>query len=125
MSAKVSFAVAALLGVSGAGISGVSRAQTAPQSDSNAGALETIVVTAQKREESLKDVPMSVTALGGEELEELQARDFADYAALVPGLSLASGQTGLGRIAESLAEPGIIKPEAQWRGGSRTLEWLI
>jgi len=98
MSAKVSFAVAALLGVSGAGISGVSRAQTAPQSDSNAGALETIVVTAQKREESLKDVPMSVTALGGEELQELQARDFADYAALVPGLSLASGQTGQTRL---------------------------
>ena len=50
--------------------------------------LETVIVTATKREEPLKDVPMSVSALGGERLDELQARDFSDYAALVPGLSL-------------------------------------
>ena len=60
--------------------------------------LETIVVTAQKRAEPLKDVPMSVTALSGERLDELQARDFADYAALVPGLSLASLQPGFTRL---------------------------
>ncbi len=69
---------------------------TAANSDSSV--LETIVVTAQKREQPLKDVPMSVSALGGERLDELQARDFADYAALVPGLSLASPQPGQTRL---------------------------
>lgn len=60
--------------------------------------LETVIVTAQKREEPLKDVPMSVTALGGDRLDDLQAREFSDYAALVPGLSLASLQPGLTRL---------------------------
>jgi iron complex outermembrane recepter protein len=62
-------------------------------SDSNA--LETIVVTAEKRSEPLKDVPMSITALSGDSLNNLQYRDFSDYAAMVPGLSLVSSQPGL------------------------------
>jgi iron complex outermembrane recepter protein len=70
----------------------------ATRAAADATVLETVIVTAQKREEPLKDVPMSVTALGGERLDELQARDFADYAALVPGLSLASAQPGLTRL---------------------------
>ena len=60
--------------------------------------LETIVVTAQKREEPLKEIPMSVTALGGERLDEVQAREFSDYAAMVPGLSLSSAQPGFTRL---------------------------
>lgn len=60
--------------------------------------LETIVVTAEKREERLTDVPMSVTALGGNVLDDRQAWNFADYAALVPGLSLTSSQPGLTRL---------------------------
>src|SRR3984957_3798507 len=61
-------------------------------------ALTTIVVTAEKREESLENVPMSVTALGGGSLDKLQDRDFSDYAAMVPGLSLASSQPGFTRL---------------------------
>ncbi len=41
---------------------------------------------------------MSVTALNGSDLDNLQARDFADYAALVPGLSLNAAQPGLTRL---------------------------
>ena len=57
-------------------------------------ALTTIVVTAEKKEEKLKDVPMSITALGGGALDNLQYRSFSDYAAMVPGLSLVSSQPG-------------------------------
>jgi iron complex outermembrane receptor protein len=60
--------------------------------------LTTIVVTAEKREEPLLNVPMSVTALSGGSLDKLQDKDFSDYAAMVPGLSLASGQPGLTRL---------------------------
>ena len=41
---------------------------------------------------------MSVTALSGDSLDALQARSFADYAAMVPGLSLTSSQPGLTRV---------------------------
>src|SRR5471030_678276 len=51
-----------------------------------------LVVTAEKRDEKLLDVPMSVTALPADTLDKLQDRSFADYAALVPGLALKIGR---------------------------------
>jgi|SRR5581483_12412954 len=48
--------------------------------------LEEIVVTAAKTSQSIQDVPLAVTAVTGERLEELGATDFSDYYRLVPGL---------------------------------------
>ncbi|MEP7314397.1 MAG: TonB-dependent receptor [Pseudomonadota bacterium] len=58
--------------------------------------LEEIVVTAQKREESLQDVPLSITALGTAKLEQLGVADFEDYARLLPSLSFQGGGQGFG-----------------------------
>lgn len=57
-----------------------------------------VVVTAQKREEILLKIPQSVTVLGEEQLERLQATTFADYLALVPGLSLQQDTPGASRL---------------------------
>jgi iron complex outermembrane receptor protein len=59
---------------------------------------EDVVVTAQKREQVLIDVPQSVTVIGGEALERQQAFSFQDYAKLVPGLQLAQSNPGEARI---------------------------
>jgi len=48
--------------------------------------LEEIIVTATKRELSLQDVPMSMTAIGGFELQRMGANEFIDYATKVPNL---------------------------------------
>ncbi|MDQ0462665.1 outer membrane receptor protein involved in Fe transport [Caulobacter ginsengisoli] len=56
--------------------------------------VDEVVVTANKREERLKDVAMAVTAVGEDRLDRIQASDFQDYAKLVPGLSLASAKPG-------------------------------
>jgi iron complex outermembrane receptor protein len=53
--------------------------------------LEEIVVTAQKRTESLQDVPVSIQALGTQKLEELHVDNFADYAMFLPSLSYQNG----------------------------------
>jgi iron complex outermembrane receptor protein len=53
--------------------------------------LEEIVVTAQKRTESLQDVPLSIQALGTAKLEELHVASFADYAMFLPSLSYQNG----------------------------------
>jgi iron complex outermembrane recepter protein len=99
MNSKVRATVSAVLGMGAAGLSQVSAAEVASQaSGSEASLLQTIIVTAEKREESLKDVPMSVTAVSGSTLDDLQARAFSDYAALVPGLSLTTGQAGQTRL---------------------------
>lgn len=61
-------------------------------------ALEEVVVTAQKREQSLEEIPMSITVLGGTLLERQQAFDFADMVALIPGFSITGSTPGVTRI---------------------------
>lgn len=48
--------------------------------------LEEITVTARKREESLLDVPMSITALGREQLENFNIQDMSDISKMTPGM---------------------------------------
>jgi outer membrane receptor protein involved in Fe transport len=97
MNMTLKLAILSALGLAGPLLSQAGLAlDAAAATDSDA--LTTIVVTAEKREEPLKDVPMSVTALSGISLDELQHRDFSDYAAMVPGLSWVSSQPGLTRL---------------------------
>jgi len=56
------------------------------QQDASDRRLEEVVVTAQKRAESLQDVPMSVSALTSSDLESLNLRAASDIAAYVPNL---------------------------------------
>jgi iron complex outermembrane recepter protein len=60
--------------------------------------LQEIVVTAQKREEKLHDVPMGVTAITSEDLQKQQLVSLDDLAARVPGLSLTDIQPGITRL---------------------------
>ena len=64
----------------------------------NEGVLESIIVTAQKRQENLQEVPLSITALGTAKLEELHVTDFADYAKFLPSLSYTSLGPGFSRV---------------------------
>ena len=52
--------------------------------------VDEITVTAQKRSESLQDVPISITAFGTERLEQLEISAFDDYAKFIPSLSFQS-----------------------------------
>jgi outer membrane receptor protein involved in Fe transport len=61
-----------------------------------AAALEEVVVTAQKRQESLQNVPLSIQALGNARLEQLHVQDFADYARMLPSVSFQGGGQGFG-----------------------------
>lgn len=64
----------------------------------NEGVLESIIVTAQKRQENLQEVPVSITALGTARLEELHVSDFDDYARFLPSLSYTSFGPGFSRV---------------------------
>ncbi len=50
-------------------------------------AIEEVVVTAQKREQSLQDVPISVSAFSGEMMKDAQIDDAKQLAVLTPGMS--------------------------------------
>ncbi|MFK7976291.1 MAG: TonB-dependent receptor [Halioglobus sp.] len=60
--------------------------------------LEEVVVTARKREESLQETPLAVTALSGEALEQLGMTNIADLTQVVPNVDLntGNGTTGSG-----------------------------
>jgi len=58
-----------------------------------------VVVTAQKRSESQKDVPLSITAISGAQIEKSQITDYGDLSRAVPGLTFSnSGNSGLSRV---------------------------
>lgn len=57
-----------------------------------------IVITATKRSERLRDVPLPVQAVTSETLEKLGARDFTDYARTVAGLQFVDSGTGRNQV---------------------------
>ncbi len=61
--------------------------------EEEASTLDMITVTAQKREEALQDVPVVVTALSEQLLEDNGVRDIKDLQGLVPGLTVTSTQS--------------------------------
>jgi outer membrane receptor protein involved in Fe transport len=63
----------------------------APQA---AGALDEIIVTAEKHTESLQKVPLSIVAYTAETLAETGVEDFASLAARIPGVTLNSAGPG-------------------------------
>ena len=76
----------------------------------DAGGIEEIVVTAQKRVERLRDVPISITAQSGAELERRGVSDTRDLVSVVPGLTMqsvgATVQPSIRGVTTQLAEPG-------------------
>lgn len=61
-------------------------------------AVAEIIVTAQKRSESIQDAPIAISAIGGEALAEQQIADFQGLATYIPNVNFGSS-IGFGRIA--------------------------
>ncbi|MBX3693975.1 MAG: TonB-dependent receptor [Steroidobacteraceae bacterium] len=56
--------------------------------------LEEVMVTATRREERLQDVPVAVSAVTGDTLSSIGAKELADYFLFVPSVNLANNQVG-------------------------------
>ncbi|MFT5572355.1 MAG: iron complex outermembrane receptor protein [Cryomorphaceae bacterium] len=97
---KISSSLAFIVGASIA-VSGVSHAQ-----------LEEIVVTANKRSESIQSVSASISAIGGEMLDRAGIEDITRLEHLVPGLRV--GQSGNeGRLAMRGTRTNNVGPDAE------------
>jgi iron complex outermembrane recepter protein len=75
--------------------------------------IETIIVTAQKREQQLQDVPIVVTAISGQLLQDTGVQDIRDLTIVAPGLTVTSTSTeasttarirGIGTVGDN---PGL------------------
>lgn len=87
------------------GMPGMAQAQEAPASGPDASAKEKdegdvlgeIMVTAQRREQSLSDVAIAVTAFSGEQVKALGLVDSTDIVRLAPGVFMSSDTGGQNR----------------------------
>ena len=77
-------------GAAGAGQSSAGQPPAAAESSS----LEEIIVTAEKRSERLRDVPMSITAVTGSQLQDQGVTSPAELAKVVPGFTFTESTYG-------------------------------
>ena len=54
-----------------------------------AQALEEIVVTATRRSESIQDIPLNISAIGGAQIDKQGFDDLSELMAFVPGVNIA------------------------------------
>ncbi len=70
----------------------------AQEESSGQAKIETIEVTATKRAESIQDVPVAVTALNGEALENMGIDNFQDYVEFLPNVTFQGTGPGQNEI---------------------------
>jgi iron complex outermembrane receptor protein len=92
---RLSCAIAAILSGSGAG---VVQAATASDAETSTDTIQEIVVTAQRRTENMQDVPISIQALTGETLTQLNVQTFDDYIKYLPNVTTASNGPGQNEV---------------------------
>ena len=78
------------------------------------GVLEEVVVVARKREESLQDTPVAVSAFNTDQLREAQITNVADLAQQVPGLSNKDGDKVSGLTIRGVGARAV-----------RRVRWLV
>jgi iron complex outermembrane recepter protein len=66
------------------------------QEQAESGALQEVVVTAEKRTENLQNVPLSIVALSSQQLEQLNIQKADDYIKFLPSVTSQGGGSGGG-----------------------------
>ncbi|MDB9724472.1 TonB-dependent receptor [bacterium] len=82
--------LATVIGVFAAGGMGTASAQDQVVEASEHSRIDEVVVTAQKREQRLIDVPISIEALGEEKIKDLGIKTLNDLSYAIPSLSIRS-----------------------------------
>jgi iron complex outermembrane receptor protein len=93
-SLRIETGVAQALGIAAlvALVSGGASAQQTSATNAQGVGPEEIIVTARRREESLQEVPIAVTALSAAQLETLNVRTLEDITALAPNIKVNAGR---------------------------------
>src|SRR5689334_976932 len=96
MRSKISYAVAAILGGTSIGASAAEPA--GGTGEAGAGGIEEIIVTAQRRAESMQNVPISMQALTAQTLQQLNVSTFDDYIKFLPNVTSANNGPGQNEV---------------------------
>src|ERR1700756_6043344 len=96
MKSKISYAVAAILG--GASAAVAAQEQTPTTSETTSEGITEVIVTAQRRSEKMQDVPISMQALTGQTLRQLNIQTFDDFLKYLPNVTSASNGPGQNEV---------------------------
>src|ERR1700756_2115879 len=96
MKSKISYAVAAILG--GTAVAASAQEQTPGSTEATSEGISEIIVTAQRRNENIQDVPISMQALTGQTLQQLNVQTFDDYLKYLPNVTSANNGPGQNEI---------------------------
>lgn len=89
-----------------------SPAAAAPATDQNAGGIQDIIVTAEKRSTSLQRTPISVTALTGDAVRERQIKDLRDIQSSVANFKMGDAE-GIAQITIRGVGSSVFKPGSE------------
>src|SRR5580692_11006617 len=89
---KLSYAIAAILSTSAGGYAqGATATDSATATtDNSSDTIQEITVTAQRRTENAQDVPITIQAMTGETLKQLNVTTFDDFVKYVPNVTTAN-----------------------------------
>ena len=96
MKSKISYAVAAILG--GASVTAAAQEQASGTETTASEGITEVIVTAQRRSEKMQDVPISMQALTGQTLQQLNVTTFDDYLKYLPNVTSASNGPGQNEV---------------------------
>lgn len=91
-------------------------AQDDTNNDAEPRRLNTVSVTAQKREQNIQDVPISITAYGSEFIEKSNVQNLTDISLFTPNFTITSSSTrtnsrvairGVGSVGNAGIEPAV------------------
>ena len=80
----------------------------------HAQALEEIVVTAQKREQSLQDTPIAITAFNADDLKQLAVNDLGDLSTFAPNVMISPAPTNTGKAIIAIRGSVTGNPAITW-----------
>ncbi len=92
---RISAIARVLLAGTALGSAGVAMAQEQAAAPADR---DVIIVTAQKREQNLQDVPIAITALGNEKLKDLQVSELQDVVKFLPSVTIQTGGPGFSQV---------------------------
>ncbi len=77
-------------------------------------ALEEVVVTAQKREQSLQDTPIAITAFDQQQIDTRRIGDVKDLALFAPNMQIAESPGGTSGATIAIRGASTINPAITW-----------
>ena len=113
----MSVAIAALFAAAGSVSAQQTPAATTTNKVENRDKLETVTVTARRREELLQDVPGAVTAFSGDALEKIGVPDITGLADLIPNTTLKTSRATNTTLTAFIRGIGQQDPVAGYEQG--------